>query len=95
MFRLPSCKLSLRTASGTETDLRHAYYSCQYWTLIEVHLHLLFHASIHGLVALRVSAVWGHRKDIKYTLIGLWSIYFAINAVIGSRAAFSSYRMCQ
>lgn len=60
----------------------------------EVTLHLLSQAAIHGLVAIRVNALWGNRKGIRIFLGISWALYLsatmtiALVAVIKARCKF-------
>ncbi|KAG8858554.1 hypothetical protein FRB96_005226 [Tulasnella sp. 330] len=65
-----------------------AFYSCRTWVIGDVGLHLLSQAAIHGLVAIRVNALWGNRPNLRIFLLIAWTIYFVATMGIAMVAVF-------
>ncbi|KAG8683267.1 hypothetical protein FRC08_014385, partial [Ceratobasidium sp. 394] len=55
---------------------------CVNWYFAEAAWNLLSFGIIHGLVGLRVHAIWGRPRWLSVTLVVLYIIYFATTAVI-------------
>ena len=59
---------------------------------LEVVIHLLSHAAIHGLVAIRANALWGNRPWIRWTLLSSWVVYVCMAMAIGLAAVIENMR---
>ncbi|KAG8928911.1 hypothetical protein FRC01_005193 [Tulasnella sp. 417] len=57
------------------------------WVIGEIVFHFGSHASVHGLVVIRVNALWGNRPAIRWFLYGSWFAYFVTTLSIALAAA--------